>query len=273
MCNDHAPAGPVGPAAAAAAARLSRRGLLVAAGMGAATAALGGGWESRAGAVVPGAARESATTFDGTTARSMAMHIHSSFSEGVGSMEAHLQQAQQNAVDVLWWTDHDHRMQAAGYRNVVHFTSLTAEKGDGPAWSWQRRTTGSLASSSGGIAGAGSPNDPIKNGSLTLAAKSKSSAPASLGYLANTDSANNNERANLYGQVLTIEVLPTAVGSDRLPGARAHELVPPGQQWPTRRAVLALLPVRWGRCSLHSHGAGQRGGGVRRCHARAPGTR
>ncbi|HVX44517.1 MAG TPA: hypothetical protein VHC49_11560 [Mycobacteriales bacterium] len=54
---------------------------------------------------------------------SMAMHIHASFSEGgswaagggAGSMVAHLQQAQEHGVDVIWWTEHDWRMQAYGY--------------------------------------------------------------------------------------------------------------------------------------------------------------
>src|ERR1700759_1466374 len=103
MCNDHAPT-----TAASAGPALTRRGLLVAAGAGAAAAVvLGDGWQSRARAV----ASSPVTTFDGLTSRSMAMHVHSSFSEGVGSMEAQLTQAQLNGVNVLWWTDHDQRMQ------------------------------------------------------------------------------------------------------------------------------------------------------------------
>lgn len=201
MCNDHAPA--AGP-------RLTRRGLLVAAGAGAAAAAvLGEGWQARARAAIP---PSPVISYDGTTSQSMAMHIHSSFSEGAGSMEAHLLQAQQNGVNVLWWTDHDHRMQQHGYRSVVHFTSLTAERTDGAAWAWQKRTSGALSSSSGGIVSSGSPNDPVRTGSLSLAAKSKSSKTASLGFLANANNANYNQRANLYGQVLTIDVLPSVVG-------------------------------------------------------------
>ena len=47
---------------------------------------------------------------------SMAMHIHSSFSEGIASMDAHLYQAHRLGVDVIWWTDHDFRKMAHGYR-------------------------------------------------------------------------------------------------------------------------------------------------------------
>jgi predicted metal-dependent phosphoesterase TrpH len=46
----------------------------------------------------------------------MAMHLHGSFSEGTASMDAHLKQAQRLGVDVLWWTDHDFRVAALGYR-------------------------------------------------------------------------------------------------------------------------------------------------------------
>jgi hypothetical protein len=201
MCNDHAPA--AGP-------QLTRRGLLVAAGAGAAAAVvLGDGWRSRALAMAP---PSNVPTYDGLTSQSMAMHVHSSFSEGVGSMEAQLTQAQLNGINVLWWTDHDQRMQQRGYRNVVHFTSLTAEKGDGVAWAWQKRTSGSLASSSGGIVAAGSPNDTIKTGSLSVAAKSKNANAATCGFIANTAAANSNQRGNLYGQVLTIDVLPSVIG-------------------------------------------------------------
>jgi hypothetical protein len=50
---------------------------------------------------------------------SMAMHVHSSFSEGTGSMAAQLAEATLNGVDVVWWTDHDWRVSyhtfASGY--------------------------------------------------------------------------------------------------------------------------------------------------------------
>jgi hypothetical protein len=156
-----------------------------------------------------------ATTFDGTSSRSMAMHVHSSFSEQTGSMEAQLLQARSNAVDVLWWTDHDHRMSALNYRKVVHFTSLTGEVTDGAPWSWQRRTTGSLTGSSvGRISSTGSPNDPIPGSSLSLAAESTSGSVGVLGFYAETHEAGWNERTNLHGQTWSIDVLPVHVGPD-----------------------------------------------------------
>ena len=150
---------------------------------------------------------------DGNAAYSMAMHIHSSFSEQNGSMDGHLFQATENAVNVCWWTDHDARLDAFGYRDTVHFTSLTAEAGgpgQGAAWDWQQRESGPLASggSGGGIVtNPCSPNDPVTGGSLSLSAQSTGTTAASFGYYANSTSAAYNYRDNLTGQSLSIDVL------------------------------------------------------------------
>lgn len=69
---------------------------------------------------------------------SMAMHIHASFSEGVASMDAHLGKAQQLGVDVIWWTEHDVRQAAYGYRQAVDFTGQNEPEGNN-SWSWQPR--------------------------------------------------------------------------------------------------------------------------------------
>jgi hypothetical protein len=148
---------------------------------------------------------------DGRPAYSMAMHIHSSFSEQNGSMDSQLYQASTNQVDVLWWTDHDARMEGIGYRDVVHFTSLTQEKGapgQGAPWLWQQRQGGSLTSASGGgiVAYPCSPNDPVPGGSLRLAAQS-STGRAVFGYYANCHAAGWNYRDNLTGQSLLIDIL------------------------------------------------------------------
>jgi len=185
---------------------LTRRGFIRAAGVaGAASWLLG-----KVGEEVPA----SASGLDGTQPVSMAMHVHSSFSEQSGSMDSHLYQALRNRVDVLWWTDHDHRMLALHYRNVVHFTSLTAETIDGNAWQWQRRASGPLASSAGYIVSSpASPGDNIPGGSLFLSATSSSNSPASLGFYAESHPAGWNYHCNLYGQTLTIDVLPSSVSA------------------------------------------------------------
>ena len=115
-------------------------------------------------------------------AYSMAMHIHSSFSEQSGSMDSQLYQAATNAVDVLWWTDHDARMDGISYRKTVHFTSLTAEQGatgEGGAWKWQVRKSGPLASRppAGSSPRPCSPHDPVAGGAMQPSrAKSRATA-------------------------------------------------------------------------------------------------
>ncbi len=152
-----------------------------------------------------------AVTASGASAYSMAMHIHSSFSEQNGSMDGHLYQAAKNAVDVLWWTDHDHRMDAVGYRNVTHFTSFseTGASGQGGAWTWTVAASGpNTAASTGGIVSTPcSPHDPVSGGALHLVAQSSSTSPARYGYFADCHPAGWNYRDNLNGQSLLIDVL------------------------------------------------------------------
>jgi len=155
-----------------------------------------------------------AVAADGRSAYSMAMHVHSSFSEQSGSMDSQLFQAAANSVDVLWWTDHDQRMEGIDYRDTVHFTSLTAEAGgpgQGGAWTWTRTERGPLASSSGGgiVEYPCSPNDPVAGGSMQVTARSTSTAMARWGYYANSQPAHWNYRDNLTGQSLSIDVLLT----------------------------------------------------------------
>jgi len=204
LCDDAGAAGhhPIAPASG-----LTRRRFLQSTGSLAAAAAVLG--------TVP--RRSLATTIDGSLPVSMAMHIHSSFSEGSGSMAAHLLQAETNDVDVLWWTDHDHRMSAENYREAVHFTSLTNESGgpgEGDPWLWQRETSGPLTTAStGGIVSApASPLDTVPGGSLQVTAQSSNGAEARLGFYAESAPARWNYRANLTGQTLFLEVLPIEIG-------------------------------------------------------------
>jgi hypothetical protein len=154
-------------------------------------------------------------TTSGAAAYSMAMHIHTSFSEQSGTMDSQLFQAAKNSVDVLWWTDHDDRMDGIGYRKTVHFTSLTSESG-GPGergpWTWRKVESGPVASTSGGgiVTTPCSPNDPVVGGSLHLTAKSTSISTAKFGYYADCFPAGWNYRDNLTGQSLIIDVLLTS---------------------------------------------------------------
>jgi hypothetical protein len=155
-----------------------------------------------------------AAAADGTRAYSMAMHIHSSFSEQNGSMDGHLYQATKNAVDVLWWTDHDHRMDAIDYRDVTHFTSFSEKgaAGQGGAWTWTVAKSGpNTSASAGGIVSTPcSPHDPVSGGALHLVAQSSSTSPAKYGFFADCHPAGWNYRDNLTGQSLLVDVLLAA---------------------------------------------------------------
>ncbi|HEV2370536.1 MAG TPA: hypothetical protein VGS19_00075 [Streptosporangiaceae bacterium] len=206
MCDDHA----VGTAGAAGRPGVSRRRLLsgaAALGAAAAGAAAVGGCSSASPTV-----RD--TAVDGLSGYSMAMHVHSSFSEQSGSMDSQLYQAARNAVDVLWWTEHDSRMLGMQYCQVVNFTTLNSRPGkgelvNGTLWQWVQRTSGPLAGVSIGglVSHPVSPNDHNRQGSLQLTAQSLSTQPASYGYYANSQPAGWNYRDNLTGQTLHVDVL------------------------------------------------------------------
>jgi hypothetical protein len=216
VCDDHAAESP----AAEQRPGVSRRTVLsgaVAAGVAATGAFAIAGCTSQPSAPPRRQTRDTAA--DGLTAYSMATHVHSSFSEMNGSMDSQLFQATKNAVDVLWWTEHDQRMLGLDYARVVNFTSLgpgagkpaTAGLIDGAAWRWTPKNSGPLASSSAGglVSSPVSPSDTGHQGSLHVTAKSTGSAPASSGYYANSAPAGWNYRDNLTGQTLRTDVMLT----------------------------------------------------------------
>jgi hypothetical protein len=174
MCDDHSPG-------------LSRRQVLHSAGALVAGAAVLGRVPRR---LAPRSPARPAALGGSLLAYSMAMHIHSSFSEQSGSMDSQFYQAATNGVDVLWLTDHDHRMDGVNYRNTVHFTSLTGEKGapgQGGKWTWQQRKSGPVSRASAGkiVTTPCSPNDPVAGGALSLTVQTSGGGTAKLGFYAN----------------------------------------------------------------------------------------
>jgi hypothetical protein len=67
-------------------------------------------------------------TQPGETPYSTALHMHGSFSEGLGSMEYHSDRAQQTGVaDVIWWTDHDWRIEHWNHTRSYDFENATVD--------------------------------------------------------------------------------------------------------------------------------------------------
>ncbi|PWU43338.1 hypothetical protein DLJ46_31900 [Micromonospora globispora] len=137
---------------------------------------------------------------------SMAMHIHASFSEGIASYAAHLDQASHNNVDVVWWTDHDFRVAAHDHRRVVHFDGEEELEGQ-LAWNWSASTEGTLTAS--GADFVDSPHgmdDPPK--ALRLTATGDGTF-----WYAGT-AWNWTHTGNISDTTLHLDVLPEAAGTD-----------------------------------------------------------
>jgi hypothetical protein len=98
---------------------LSRRGVL--AGIGAAAGTLALPWRA--------AAATQPRSFSGLAPLRLAMHVHGSWSEGLGSWEAQFAQAAASGTDVLFLTDHDSRATAYQFLkalNTVHWINSSS---------------------------------------------------------------------------------------------------------------------------------------------------
>ena len=142
----------------------------------------------------------------------MAMHVHSSFSEGAASMRQQLTAAKTNAIDVIWWSDHDWRMSAHGYRQVVHFTALT-ESENGVPITWRKVTsTGTATSAIAIVASPASPLDPSPSSSLSVSATGTGTSFSTARAVAK--GGRDNVRSSLAGQTLAMEIYPNSMSSD-----------------------------------------------------------
>lgn len=52
---------------------------------------------------------------------SVQLHVHGSFSEGVGSIDSHSHEATDVGADVIWWSDHDFRITSYGHESTFGF--------------------------------------------------------------------------------------------------------------------------------------------------------
>ena len=146
---------------------------------------------------------------DGLYALRHAMHVHSSYSEGPGSLQAQLQEASDNGFHTLWTTDHDWRMSAYKAPDTFHFPALT-ETVSGSSWTWRPQAVGKLASKKGTISSSASPADTAaKRGALVVSATSSGAAAATYRYSLDGAKANQRHKTNLTGLRLQLEVLPT----------------------------------------------------------------
>jgi hypothetical protein len=153
---------------------------------------------------LPRAAAAGATpaTLTGKLPIRTAMHVHGSWSEGAGSWQAQYDQANANAIDVMYMTDHDYRAMGLYYA-----TSLVGA-------TWLFSSTGSFAQHA----------TTVNGGSIRVLAESSSSTAGATATMAlNPDVANwafNRLRTGISGTVLTQKI-----ASASLTNGAKYELV------------------------------------------------
>lgn len=145
----------------------------------------------------------------------MSMHTHSCFSEGGSyaaggggaSMLSQLDQALKTGYDVIWWTDHDWRMEAFGYFDNIVFDG-TKEDG-GLAWTVQN--TGTVTNTQHAfITDPHSPDEPGK--AMRVAATGPATAWG-VSYLW-ADAGNSFYSTNITDTTLEIDILGEETGPD-----------------------------------------------------------
>ena len=71
------------------------------------------------------AAPAAAASSDAERPISVQLHVHGSFSEGIGSIDSHSWEATDVGADVIWWSDHDFRITGHGHVSTFGFEDET----------------------------------------------------------------------------------------------------------------------------------------------------
>ncbi|MGH3096240.1 MAG: hypothetical protein ACRDMV_09610 [Streptosporangiales bacterium] len=143
---------------------------------------------------------------------SMAMHLHASFSEQTASYEAHLSEASRLGVDVLWWTDHDFRVSAYGYRQGVRFDGPVESEGH-PAisWTWVEEWEGAVREGGGDfVSWPRSPHEP--GGALRIRALADDHGEGTVWFRGNA--WNMRYSTSLADTTVELDVLGESLGED-----------------------------------------------------------
>lgn len=71
---------------------------------------------------------------DGTRPYSVQLHVHGSFSEGLGSIDSHSYEARDVGAEVIWWSDHDFRITSYHHASGFDFESWQEPIDHGESW-------------------------------------------------------------------------------------------------------------------------------------------
>ncbi|WP_147315738.1 CehA/McbA family metallohydrolase domain-containing protein [Asanoa ferruginea] len=137
----------------------------------------------------------------------MSTHTHSSFSEGGSyadggggaSMLAQLEQARQTGTDVVWWTDHDWRMEAFGYYDTISFDGTD----EGQQLAWYPQNEGPITGARHAFAG----------NALRVTATGTSATSWGAAWMWG-DGGNSFYTTNLTDTTLVLDVLAERTGPD-----------------------------------------------------------
>ena len=181
---------------------LSRRAFLGGLGAGAVgllIPALGWATTQAGGLIVPAA----------TTSKNpyrLAMHVHSSFSEGVGSMYAQLTEAARTGHDLVFFTEHDWRRKGLDHlRRGIHFTGASEVEDPAGTWKWTNRVEGSPAARS--QSWVSSPSSPTEPGHTLQVGVTAPTNGTTFNLFDGDDSTSSKGvRVNVSGQRLQLDV-------------------------------------------------------------------
>jgi hypothetical protein len=150
----------------------------------------------------------------GLSAYVLAMHLHASASEGVGSVRAHLAQAAATGVDVCWFTEHDWRRRRLLFRETYSFTP--DERQLGGTWTLDPLADVGRPAPGSGATFVGtpvSPDDPAAvKGSLRVTAISAGGATTVGRRVHSEKTSRLNFMSRIAGRTVAVDVLPADSG-------------------------------------------------------------
>lgn len=156
----------------------------------------------------------------GESAYSVQLHLHGSFSEGMGSVDSHSFEASDVGCDVLWWSDHDFRITTFEHVTRFGFEDWTEPLDRGEPWRLSLadqlgETKGMLVPARPRGSAAELASSPVREGERSLRL---SYAPGSKDFeafmLAFTAARMLERRSLALGVALELAVFPAALGPD-----------------------------------------------------------
>ncbi len=177
-----------------------------------------------------------------STYYSTEMHVHGSFSEGPASMESTTKEGRNVGLDVLWWSDHDHRITYYHHASTFSFENWLEPLSQGE--SWIPKTLSDLTkpklmeiNGSGGFDWYETvfTNESAFQGLNSMKVSGTSSTPEFSDLLYRFSATRLEKRALASDVTVSLGVLPAVISPDARPVVHVvlsrHEPLPPNVEW------------------------------------------